>query len=57
MFWNSVSEFVAMGGYGDYVWGAYGVTLMAIVIEVLALRLRSRRLGTPAQRALGAGQS
>jgi heme exporter protein D len=25
--WGSASEFFAMGGYGLYVWGAYGVTL------------------------------
>ena len=25
MNWNSASEFFAMGGYGLYVWGSYGV--------------------------------
>ena len=37
-----MSEFLAMGGYGFYVWGAYGVTALAIVVEVLALRARRR---------------
>jgi len=26
MVWNSASDFFAMGGYGLYVWGSYGVT-------------------------------
>ena len=35
-----MSEFLAMGGYGFYVWGAYGVTALAVVVELLALRAR-----------------
>ena len=35
-----MSEFLAMGGYGFYVWGAYGVAALAIVVELLALRVR-----------------
>ena len=37
-----MSEFLAMGGYGFYVWGAYGVTVLAIVVELAALRARRR---------------
>ncbi len=37
-----MSEFLAMGGYGFYVWSAYGVTALAIVAELLALRARRR---------------
>ena len=37
-----MSEFYAMGGYGFYVWGAYGVTALAIMIELVALRARRR---------------
>ncbi|MBK9136948.1 MAG: heme exporter protein CcmD [Betaproteobacteria bacterium] len=33
MNWGSASEFFAMGGYGLYVWGSYGVTLLAMVAE------------------------
>jgi heme exporter protein D len=37
--WNSPSEFFAMGGYGLYVWGAYGVAAACMLIEpVLTLR-------------------
>jgi heme exporter protein D len=35
-----MSEFIAMGGYGFYVWSAYGVTAIVIVGELLALRAR-----------------
>jgi len=42
MTWGSWSEFFAMGGYGFYVWGSYGVTCAAIALEVWALARRSR---------------
>ena len=35
-----MSEFLAMGGYGFYIWGAYGVAALAIVVELVALRAR-----------------
>jgi len=37
-----MSEFFAMGGYAWYVWGSYGVTLLLLLLEVLALRKRAR---------------
>ncbi len=37
-----MSDFLAMGGHGFYVWGAYVVTAIVIVAEVLALRARRR---------------
>lgn len=39
----SWSEFFAMGGYGGYVWSAYGVTLIALIWECATLRIRRRR--------------
>ena len=35
-------DFLAMGGYGFYVWGAYGVTALVVVIEVVSVRTRLR---------------
>jgi len=35
-----MSSFFAMNGYGFYIWSAYGVTALVVVIEVLALRSR-----------------
>jgi len=37
MNWGSLSEFLAMGGYGAYVWGSYGMAALCVVIEVLSL--------------------
>ena len=37
-----LNEFFAMGGYAFYVWGAYGVTALVVIAEVLALRARRR---------------
>jgi heme exporter protein D len=42
MNWNSPAEFFAMGGYGLYVWGSFGVTAVALLIEpILAQRRRN----------------
>ena len=41
MNWGSWNEFFAMGGYGFYVWGAYAVTLVVMLGEVLLVRARA----------------
>ena len=39
--WNSFSDFLAMGGYGLYVWGSFGVTALIMVAEpIIAVRNR-----------------
>ena len=40
-----MSEFFAMGGYAFYVWGAYGVSVAVIALEVLVLARRARKAG------------
>lgn len=42
MRWNSAAEFFAMGGYGLYVWGSVGVTVAALVLELLVLSRRRK---------------
>jgi heme exporter protein D len=42
MIWKSLDDFIAMGGYGFYVWGAYLVTAAIIIAEILMLRARRR---------------
>jgi heme exporter protein D len=37
-------EFFNMGGYAFYVWGSYGVFALAIAAEIVAVRLRKRRV-------------
>jgi heme exporter protein D len=36
------SEFFAMGGYGLYVWGSYGMAALVLLFNVLAARRRER---------------
>jgi heme exporter protein D len=35
MIWNSWTEFWAMGGYGLYVWGSFGVTALCLALEMI----------------------
>ena len=51
MQWSSVSEFLAMGGYGLYIWGAYAVTAVVIAAEVITLVRRGRTLRARAGRS------
>ena len=44
MQWNSVSEFFAMGGYGFYVWGSFGLTAAVMLIETLLIRSQRKEL-------------
>ena len=37
MVWNSLSEFLAMGQHGPYVWGSFIVMAMAMILEPLLL--------------------
>lgn len=33
MYWNSFSEFLAMGNHGVYVWGSVGVMALIMLLE------------------------
>jgi len=35
MNWQSLDHFLAMGGYGLYVWGSYAVTFALLAAEIL----------------------
>jgi heme exporter protein D len=41
-----MSEFFAMGGYGLYVWGSYGVTFALLAVEIILLLKRKRETKT-----------
>ena len=41
-----MNEFLAMGGYGWYVWGSYGVTFACLALEVVLVLKRSRETKT-----------
>jgi heme exporter protein D len=42
MNWESPAAFFAMGGYGLYVWGSFGVCALLMIVEpILASKRRS----------------
>jgi heme exporter protein D len=40
MHWASFRDFLAMGGYGLYIWSSFGLTLLCLCGELWMLRLR-----------------
>jgi heme exporter protein D len=38
--WKSAADFWAMGGYGFFVWGSYGIAVAIVAVEVWLLRKR-----------------
>lgn len=44
--WNSPAEFFAMGGYGLYVWGSFGVCALALAIEPWLVKQRYQSIVT-----------
>ena len=41
--WTSFTDFISMGGYGQYVWGAYGMVLFCFICEVIGLIRRRQK--------------
>lgn len=54
--WNSPAEFFAMGGYGLFVWGSFGVCAVAFALEPWLVRLRHRSIVTTLRRQAAAEQ-
>lgn len=46
IYWQSLDDFLAMGGYGLYVWGSFGMTALLIVLELWSLRRRRKALSS-----------
>lgn len=44
MIWHSFADFWAMGGYGFYVWGSFGVCAVAMVLEPLLVNQRHKAM-------------
>jgi len=40
---QTLSDFLAMGGHGLYVWLAYGATIAVVIANVLSVRFARRR--------------
>ena len=54
IYWNSFSDFVAMGGYGLYVWGSFGLTVAIMAVEPLVVARRHRQTVARLRRQLRA---
>lgn len=52
MNWESWEAFWAMGGYGLYVWGSFGVTALCIAGEVWLLGRQRRQVRQRLRRLL-----
>ena len=35
--WNSLADFLAMGGYGLYVWGSFGLNALIMIVEPIVV--------------------
>ena len=35
-----MSEFLAMGGYAEYVWSTFGLTLVVLIVNIVGARRR-----------------
>ena len=44
MSFNSVAEFIAMGGHGLYVWLCYGVVLVVLALNLILPAARRRQI-------------
>ena len=42
--WNSFGDFLAMDGYGWFVWGSLGVCALVCILEPISLNLKRRAL-------------
>jgi heme exporter protein D len=49
MDWGTLDNFLRMGGYGLYVWGSYGVTLLVMLAEPWLAHRRHARARREAQ--------
>lgn len=54
MNWNSLDQFLSMGGHGLYVWGSYAFAAMAMLVEPLLAMQRHRRARRDAAEATDA---
>ncbi|MEL0610382.1 heme exporter protein CcmD [Vibrio echinoideorum] len=44
MYFESLSDFFAMGGYASYVWSAFGITFFAMLVLLVVSVRRGKQL-------------
>ncbi|MBJ2145831.1 heme exporter protein CcmD [Vibrio sp. IB15] len=53
MYFESLSDFFAMGGYASYVWSAFGITFLSMIILLVVSVRRGKQLLTEVQAKVG----
>ncbi|MFP4129480.1 MAG: heme exporter protein CcmD [Halorhodospira sp.] len=48
--WDGIGDFLAMGGYALYVWGAFGMVALGLLLEGLLVARRRRQVRARLQR-------
>jgi heme exporter protein D len=56
IYWNNLSDFLAMGGYGFYVWGSFGVTALVMLLEPVLVVRQQKQTYSRLKRQLSADQ-
>ena len=51
---SSLNEFLSMGGYGAYVWPAYGLATLVVLVNIVLPLRRLRKLKADIRRRGGA---
>ena len=54
IYWHSFADFIAMGGYGGYVWSSFGLTALIMAIEPIIASRNQKILIARLQRQLRA---
>ncbi len=54
IYWSSLSDFLAMGGYGLYVWGSFGATVLIMAVEPILVARNRKTTITRLKRQLRA---
>jgi heme exporter protein D len=44
MAFSNLSDFLAMGGYGFYVWLSYGISALSIVLYIIFVRVQGKKI-------------
>jgi heme exporter protein D len=57
MHWNSLDDFLAMGGYALYVWGSFGACAIAMLLEPWLLKRRRAAIRESIRRELRAREA
>jgi heme exporter protein D len=53
---SSLHEFLSMGGYGAYVWPAYGLAAVVVIVNIVLPLKRLRKLKVDIRRRAGGSQ-